>query len=678
MNNNKLNSLLYFKKTNLINIFFDFGQNKLAKKFLQMLNINKSSSLAVIISLTILLSYSPKILAQIESIYNANSDQFAGISNLMSAVANNDIQGAKFFSKGGSLVVNQKNKGGATALHIACRESNFEIVKILIESGANPNIQDNEGWTPLMRASNVGNSQIVEYLLANGAKANYLNSQNETAIIHSTISRCTECINHIIEKGNLAKELDTLVLKSQIADAFLIARNQEHKNNQGILESYLDYVSKISPLNSKQNFAQNKFDNPLFSGNEKSFILKNPDNFDNKFNDNTYGFMTDPNKPNIAPPNNFNQKINQPKYSQTPENKEFDLDLEPKYNNNFTAKDIDKNQTYIPTNIQARRFKFSPMVAKTNDLNSENTNQNLTNQKTTPRYNFKNTTQNNLPSKAYISSANQSKVLNNQTTNQLDIPKKFKFTPLKNASNLTPIIDSKNITPPNQSAIDEVDDSSTIQLLEKRNNKTLNIDNKQNNKTPIAPPINNDSINKNLPQVPKIFKFKSSNPSIDNQPSINSVVPIEKSQSIKNDSVKKFKFTPLKTSKNIDDSSINSPSQVKTSDESAKNIDQNISLDQHSKSPENKENPTPKEHFGNKIFKFFKGKKPNPNNEIINDSTDNNIKINQDNEIDNMEIIQDLSVDDQHENKSLDSPIKSTNKAIITPTKNVDAETISF
>jgi ankyrin repeat protein len=677
MNNNKLNSLLYFKKTNLINIFFDFGQNKFAKNLLKMLFINKRGSLAIIFSLTVLISYSPKILAQIESIYNANSDQFAGISNLMSAVANNDIQGAKFFSKGGSLVVNQKNKGGATALHIACRESNFEIVKILIESGANPNIQDNEGWTPLMRASNVGNSQIVEYLLANGAKANYLNSQNETAIIHSTISRCTECINHIIEKGNLAKELDTLVLKSQIADAFLIARNQEHKNNQGILESYLDYISKISPLNTKQNFAQNKFDNPPLSGNEKSFILKNPDNFDNKFNDNSYGFLSDPNKPNVAPPNNFNQKINQPKYSQTPETKEFDLDLEPKYNN-FTAKDIDKNQTYSPFNTKPKRFKFSPMVANTNNLNSENTNQNLTNQKITQKYNFKKNSQNNLPSKTDNLLSNQSQVLNNQTTNQLDIPKKFKFTPLKNTSNLTPIIDSKNTTPPNQSVIDTVDDSSTIQLLEKRNTKTLNIDNKQNNKTPIEPNIINDSANKNLPQVPKIFKFKSSNPSIDNKSSINSVLPVEKSQSIKNDSVKKFKFVPLKSSKNIENSSINSQSQTKNSDDSSKNIDQNISLDQHSKSLENNENPAPNENFGNKIFKFFKSNKSTPDNEIINDSTENNFKINQDNEIDNIEIIQDLSVDDQYENKSLDLPIKSTNKAIIAPDKNVDTETISF
>ena len=34
---------------------------------------------------------------------------------------------------------------------------------ILIENGANLNVVDNEGWSPLMRASLVGNDKIVEY-----------------------------------------------------------------------------------------------------------------------------------------------------------------------------------------------------------------------------------------------------------------------------------------------------------------------------------------------------------------------------------------------------------------------------------------------------------------------------------------------------------------------------------
>ena len=191
------------------------------------------------------------IWAQIESIYNSSNDDIAGISSLMSAVSNNDIEGVKFFSKAGPIIINQKNIGGATALHIACRQANAEIVKILLENGASINIADNEGWTPLMRASLVANPEIVEMLIKKGAKADDFNSLGETAIVHATSSRCTQCLNIIIEHGNLLKTANLKTLKTQITDAFLVARNQEEQATKHILESFLDYVSKAEELANK-------------------------------------------------------------------------------------------------------------------------------------------------------------------------------------------------------------------------------------------------------------------------------------------------------------------------------------------------------------------------------------------------------------------------------------------
>ncbi|MFZ9469759.1 MAG: ankyrin repeat domain-containing protein [Rickettsiales bacterium] len=223
-------------------------KNKEIIAVLELENSNFKRYLIILSFIMISFVYSHKIMAQIEGLYNQNNEQFAGISNLMSAVSNNDVEGTRFFSKAGSIIVNQKNKGGATALHIASREGNLEIAKILIESGANPNLADNEGYTPLMRASLSASPEVVEYLLKNGAKPGIFNSQNETAIIHATTSKCNECINALIENGQMIKTVDTLILKGQIADSIVIANNQDNEVTQKLLYGFLDYVSKSAPL----------------------------------------------------------------------------------------------------------------------------------------------------------------------------------------------------------------------------------------------------------------------------------------------------------------------------------------------------------------------------------------------------------------------------------------------
>jgi len=223
-------------------------KNKEIIAVLEFENPNYKRLFLILSFIMISFIYSPKIMAQIEGLYNQNDEQFAGISNLMSAVSNNDVEGTRFFAKAGSIIVNQKNKGGATALHIVSREGNLDIVKILIDSGANLNLADNEGYTPLMRASLSANYDVFDYLLKNGAKPEIFNTQNETVIIHASTSKCHECLNSLIENGQIIKNVDTLILKGQIADAIVIANNQDNEKTQNILYGFLDYVSKTAQL----------------------------------------------------------------------------------------------------------------------------------------------------------------------------------------------------------------------------------------------------------------------------------------------------------------------------------------------------------------------------------------------------------------------------------------------
>lgn len=208
-------------------------------------------SLLKITSITLLMIFCgvTSIKAQIEGdLYGQQTGDLAGVSSLMLAVSNNDLEGVKFFSRAGGFLINQKNIGGATALHIAARNGNIDIIIALLENGADVNIADNEGWTPLMRAAGSGNAKIVEALLAKGANVGALNSSHETALIHATLADCSDCLNYIFTKSDLIKSMDNKLLKEQLIDAFIIARNRENKIAQNLLEGYLDRVTKMAPL----------------------------------------------------------------------------------------------------------------------------------------------------------------------------------------------------------------------------------------------------------------------------------------------------------------------------------------------------------------------------------------------------------------------------------------------
>ncbi|KAI0269610.1 ankyrin repeat-containing domain protein, partial [Russula aff. rugulosa BPL654] len=56
-------------------------------------------------------------------------------------------------------------------LHLASKAGQLEVVRMLIEHGADVSAQDKEGRTPMYLASQAGRLEVTQILLAHGADA---------------------------------------------------------------------------------------------------------------------------------------------------------------------------------------------------------------------------------------------------------------------------------------------------------------------------------------------------------------------------------------------------------------------------------------------------------------------------------------------------------------------------
>ncbi|XP_028918376.1 protein phosphatase 1 regulatory subunit 16A isoform X1 [Ornithorhynchus anatinus] len=87
---------------------------------------------------------------------------------LLEAAARNDLEEVCQFLRNG-VSPNLYNEDGLTALHQCCIDDYGEMVKRLLEAGADVNACDSELWTPLHAAATCGHRHLVELLITHGA-----------------------------------------------------------------------------------------------------------------------------------------------------------------------------------------------------------------------------------------------------------------------------------------------------------------------------------------------------------------------------------------------------------------------------------------------------------------------------------------------------------------------------
>lgn len=99
-------------------------------------------------------------------------------------------------------LIDKKDRNDRTPLHEACLAKNPEIVKLLLEKGADVKAEDKNGRTPLHEACSTGNLDVVKLLLQNSADINIQDKNGRTMLHDAIVRNHPEVVEMLLSAGN--------------------------------------------------------------------------------------------------------------------------------------------------------------------------------------------------------------------------------------------------------------------------------------------------------------------------------------------------------------------------------------------------------------------------------------------------------------------------------------------
>jgi ankyrin repeat protein len=156
---------------------------------------------------------------QAEEISKKNNYELKFLDFITAISANNEEDTAKFLQEN-SEFAETKFKNGFYPIHHVCSVGSEKSAAIIIDffpNAINQRLEQNDKfWYPIHIAAKNGHTQIVKTLIENGADINQLDSFGSTALKYALSNNQLDCSSEILKNSECSVNLDYEVANSPI------------------------------------------------------------------------------------------------------------------------------------------------------------------------------------------------------------------------------------------------------------------------------------------------------------------------------------------------------------------------------------------------------------------------------------------------------------------------------
>ena len=127
-------------------------------------------------------------------------------------------------------------------MHIAAARQDARWIRFLTEKGANPNLVDKKGVSPLEVSTRLGDVESVTALLEAGARVDPVTSTGETPLIFAVHKRDLPMVQVLLKKGanpdrtdnsgRSARDYVALIDEPRLTEAFVDAAENKKSTEQ--------------------------------------------------------------------------------------------------------------------------------------------------------------------------------------------------------------------------------------------------------------------------------------------------------------------------------------------------------------------------------------------------------------------------------------------------------------